>query len=343
MPNFAKPITLDLSRLIEDKLLSKAEAMRLFEIREPDKATNRLASILYILGALAAAAGVILLKPTATTGLIIAIVCFLVGQTIRFKRWDHLHILSLALGIGSAAGLTGWFVLEFGETLPAIAVNGFATAVTLSMALAFRSRFLGALVPLGIGSMIGSGGAYWHASYGIFVREPAVTILLFATIAAALFFLARRSTHPDWRPMSTIAASMSLVVVNFGWWVGSLWGDYIGDHLRGVADRSVGEAYQSWYAARQAYRETALHIDDSLFAIGWAGSAVAMIVVGRKLRNRFVEIAGIVFLAINAFTQYFQYFRDEPWALVFGGLALVGVALGPVRLETNRREVAMAG
>ncbi len=339
MPDFAKPITLDLARLIEGNRLSEVEAKRLFDLREPDKVTNRLASILYILGALAAAAGVVLLKPAATTGLIIAFVCFVIGQTIRFKKWDHLHILSLALGIGSAAGLTGWFVLEFGETLPAIAVNGFATAVTLAMALAFRSRFLGALVPLGIGSMIGSGGAYWHASYGIFVREPTVTVGLFTLITAALLLFAKRNNHPDWNPMSTIAARMSIVVTNFGWWVGSLWGDYIGDHLRGLGDRVKGQTYQQWQEARRAYRESAVHIDDTVFAIGWAGFAVAMIVLGRKLHNRFVETAGLVFLAINAFTQYFEYFQDEPWALVFGGIALVGVALGLVRFEAKRREV----
>ena len=47
--------------------------------------------------------------------------------------------------------------------------------------------------------------------------------------------------------------------------------------------------------------------------------------------------SGVVFLAINAFTQYFEYFQDEPWALIFGGIALVAVALGLVRWELRKR------
>lgn len=330
-------ITINLDRLVTDNVLSPEKAHELLRHQQPKALTNTLISVLYIIGALAAAAGVVLLKPTATTGLLIAIVCFVAGQVIRYKRFEHLSILALALGIGSAAGLTGWFVLEFGNSLPALAVNGFATAVTLFMAVAFRSRFLAALVPLGIGTMVGSGGAYWHASYAIFVREAAITAALFTAMTGGLWFLATRLRHIDWQSMTTIAARMSFVVANFGFWVGSLWGDYVGEYFALPTRRPSGLPYPEWRELHNAFRETALYIPEQAFAIAWAAFAVGAVALGRRIGNRFLELAGVTFFAINAFTQYFEYFRNEPWALIIGGIALVGVALVMVRWQARKK------
>ena len=230
-------------------------------------------------------------------------------------------------------------MLEFGESVSAIAVHGFVTITTLIIAILFRSRFLSAFVPVGIGAMIGSGAAYWHASYGIFVRESLVTIIVFTLLSVALYWLAKRlrARDEDWSGMATVAARMSLILTNLGFWVGSLWGDYVGEHLLGYSDRAVGQKWETFNAARNAFRETAFYIHEDIFALGWAAFAIAMIVLGNKTGRRFVATSGVVFLAINAFTQYFEYFQDEPWALIFGGIALVAVALGLVRWELRKR------
>ena len=341
MPELGK-ITLDLDRLVGEERLSKEEAERLAHLKEAAPLAGHLINVLYIIGALAAAAGVVLLKPAAITGLIIAVICLIIGQYIMRKGWEHLRILSLALGIGAAAGLIGWFVLEFGESVSAIAVHAFATVTILIIAVLFRSRFLSAFVPVGIGAMIGSGAAYWHASYGIFVRESLVTIIVFTLLSVALYWLAKRlrARDEDWSGMATVAARMSLILTNLGFWVGSLWGDYVGEHLLGYSDRAVGQKWETLNAARNAFRETAFYIHEDIFALGWAAFAIAMIVLGNKTGRRFVATSGVVFLAINAFTQYFEYFQDEPWALIFGGIALVAVALGLVRWELRKRRNA---
>jgi hypothetical protein len=331
-------VSLDLDKLVRDGTLSHNEAQRLSKFAEAPRTAGYLISVLYIIGAIAAAAGVVLLKPTATTGLFIAIVCLIAGQFIRFKKIDALSILSLALGIGAAAGLIGWFVLEFGETLPAMAVNGFATGVTLLMAILFRSKFLAALVPLGVGAIIGSGGAYWHASYGIFVQEATITIALFTPLAAALWWFGRKVLHADWSPMAIVAARMSFIISNFGFWVGSLWGDRVGEFIFGPGRELRREDYQAWREARDAFRDTLPYIQDHIFALGWAVFSIGAIALGRRIGNRFLEITGVVFLAINAFTQYFEFFQDEPWALIFGGIALVAIALVLVRWQMTKEK-----
>ncbi len=328
-------VSLDLDKLVREGALSHNEAKRLTSYAEAPRAAGFLISVLYIIGAIAAAAGVVLLKPAATTGLVIAMICLVVGQFIRFKRLVHLDILALALGIGATAGLIGWFVLEFEDTLSGIVINSFATGVTLAMAVLFRSRFLAAFVPLGIGTIIGSGGAYWHASYGIFVQEATITIALFTPLAALLWWFGRKVLHADWSPMAIVAARMGFIISNFGFWVGSLWGDRIGEFLFGPSKELRRENYRAWNEARNAFRETLPYIHEHVFAIGWAAFSIAAIAIGRRIGNRFLEITGVVFLAINAFTQYFEFFEDEPWALIFGGIALVAIALALVRWQVQ--------
>ena len=332
-------ISLDLDDLVERNQIDSALADRLSTLKLPTQSTHYLVSVLYIIGAIAAAAGVVLLKPTATTGLILGLACLAGGKFIQFRKMEDLNILALALGIGGAAGIVGWFVLEFGETLSAIMVNGFATLVTAAIALFFRSRFLAALVPLGLGAMIGSGGAYWHAAYAIFVREPTITVVLFSAIAAVLFWLCEKhlKAGSDFAGMSVVAARMSVIITNFGFWVGSLWGDSVGQYLFVTSHLKPDELTRDEIrAAESAFRDATLFIHEHVFAVGWAAFCIGLIMIGKRISNRFVEICGIVFLAINAFTQYFEYFEDEPWALIFGGLALVGIAVVLIKRELHQ-------
>ena len=140
--------------------------------------------------------------------------------------------------------------------------------------------------------------------------------------------------------MTQVFARMSFIIANFGFWVGSLWGDYVGEYLWGRGERSPRQSWEEARAARDAFRETTIYIQDNIFVVGWALFSIAAIVIGQKLGNRFVALCGVGFLAVNAFTQYFEYFKDEPWALIFGGIALVGVALGLVRWEMVKAKAA---
>ena len=53
--------------------------------------------------------------------------------------------------------------------------------------------------------MVGSGTAYWHASYGLFVQEPAISAILFGAVAGTLY--AAREWIPEaWKTVTTVAA-----------------------------------------------------------------------------------------------------------------------------------------
>ena len=120
--------------------------------------------------------------------------------------------------------------------------------------------------------------------------------------------------------------------MNFGFWVGSLWGDRIGEHWF---------APQRW-SDRSEWREAAFTIPDYIFSLGWAGALIAIIIMARS--NSFLSITSIVFLAIHGYTQYFEYLGANPETLVIGGLVLVGLAVAAARflIRTTEEETTAA-
>ena len=110
-------------------------------------------------------------------------------------------------------------------------------------------------------------------------------------------------------------------MANFGFWVGSLWGDYVGEHWVAGMD---------WEAA-SASRDTAAHLPEAVFSLGWAGALIAAI--WKTPQGSFLSISSIVFLAIHAYTQVFETMSDEPLAWALMGLAAVPLAWGMWRLN----------
>lgn len=128
-----------------------------------------------------------------------------------------------------------------------------------------------------------------------------------ATAVGALAFV--HSAHTSSRT--------SLFLVNFGFWVGSLWGDSPGS--------SSGESF--------GHGES---IPAGMFAIAWAA---ALLMTGmwaaRENRRRVVNLVA-VFGAIHFYTQYFERLGASPGTIVLAGLAAIGLALALVRY--NRSE-----
>jgi iron complex transport system permease protein len=315
-----KPVTLDLEALVKSGALTEAEARRLAAMAVPSRAVSTVVQVLCILGALALSMGVVVLDPSMTLGLFLALAALGFASWVQMAGKDDLSVLGDGMAIAGTAGLAGWFGLQFGEAMPAVAVNGIMTLFTLASALWFRSRFLIAFVPLGLAAMIGSGTAYWHASYAIFISESLVTVLLFGAIAVVLFKIAP-SLNALRAGQAVIAARVSWILMNFGFWVGSLWGDHVGDHFVEVWSGTE----KSW-EEMNAWRETALYIPDWVFIIAWAAASLATIFLLKS--NRFAVNAGITFLAINAYTQFFERFYDSPFALILGGASLIAFAWG---------------
>ena len=313
-------IRLDLEQLRQGGAIDEALAARLETLALPEKSGTAWISAILIFGALGVAAGVLALEPSATVGLILALIALSIAFYLKFFQKDESwHLLGSAFAVMGTIGLSGWVGIEAGETAglvwPPLAIFAIFTAG----ALIFRSSFLTAMAVLALAAVFGTGTFYWHASYALIVREPTITLLVFGLLTLGLYAL-RPRLKEAWSDIATVAARTSLFLVQFGFWVGSLWGDHIGEHW------IAGENWR----AQMHWREQAFEIPEVVFSLGWAAFLIALFV--RAPRGSFLSVSAFVFFAIHLYTQFFEVFSDSAEALIRGGFLAIGVAIAAARI-----------
>lgn len=322
-------VTLDLDALVQRGDLTADEASRLERLAEPSRALNRILTLLVVFGALGVVAAVLALEPSLELGLTLALAALggaiVIRQTSLRENWG---LLMQALALLGALGVSAYLILKLEGSS---AAHFGAFLITGAAAWGFRNGLLAAAAVLTLGAMIGSGTGYWHAGYALFVREATLTALLFGGLSAG-FFWARDRIPAAHEMLATVIARTSFFLANFGFWVGSLWGDYPGEHWA-AGDR--------WRAAVE-WRDAALHIPEAVFSLAWAAFLIAGLVIGVRTQRRFLANTAIVFLAIHAYTQFFEVLGAHPWTLLLAGLSLIGVGVGAARFDHWQRNRAAA-
>ena len=116
---------------------------------------------------------------------------------------------------------------------------------------------------------------------------------------------------------------MSLVIVNFGFWVGSLWGDYPGEswlHANIYGSNRTAKEQAAWRAA-------AVHLPDYVFVLGWAALLIGGGMWAARVNRRWVVNLAAVFGAIHFYTQWFERLGAQPLAIILAGLITVVIAV----------------
>ena len=111
-------------------------------------------------------------------------------------------------------------VYEDGSLRSAILV----TAVFAASAIIARSSLVMALAVLALSACFGARTGYMHAMYSLTIQEPTLTIILFSALALGAYLISKR-LKADYERLAITAARISILLVNFGFWIGSLWGD----------------------------------------------------------------------------------------------------------------------
>jgi hypothetical protein len=295
-------VTLDLGRLLAEGKITQAEHDRLMTYAAAG--TGSLAfNILIAFGVIAVAAGAVALKPDPITGIVIGTIVLAGGLALSVagpKQWALLANIAILVG---ALGLAGGIVIldeASIEAFLAIAI-GFAIVGTLA-----RSGLLIAGSVLALSSSVGARTGYMHATYFLGIEEPTITILLFSGVALVTFLASKRLRH-DFEHLALIAARTSLFLVNFGFWIGSLWGDEIGT----------------------------LMIPDLIFGVVWAVALISVGIWAARANRRWVVNLAAVFGAIHFYTQWFERLGAAPVAILVAGLIALGIALALWRLNQN--------
>jgi len=217
-------IVLDVTRLLREGKLTPEQAEELKALASRDIGTLAI-NILMSFGAIAVAGGILALNPTFAAGAAIGVALVVIGLAVSFGAGERWRLLATAGTVIGALLLSGGVigVLDAGFTGLV-----FTAILLLVLAVVIRSGLLMALVPLALAGALGSSTGYFHATYMLIVTEPTITIVFFALLALAAYLVGSR-VGPAYEGLAIVFARMSLVLLNFGFWVGSLRGDHPGE------------------------------------------------------------------------------------------------------------------
>ncbi|NKX74280.1 hypothetical protein HGG73_08910 [Rhodobacteraceae bacterium R_SAG3] len=254
----------------------------------------------------------------------------------RMGGWSARFVLGTVMMMGLAMHLGGIEALvhqyNLGAPLRNLVLLYYAAALGVAgWQLDVRLITATALIPFA--QVLETGTAYFHAVYAFYSPEPTLTILQMGLLITVCIWVSSGAMERDARHLRILAV-MGFIVANLCALVGSLWGDYVGEHLWGPGRYRSGWAdYDSYSAARDAFHATAFRISDLTYSVLWALALVAMIIWSAMRHQRALFNAALTFAAIHFYTQMFESFSDEPLAYVIGGLGAIPLAWGIWRLN----------
>ena len=305
-------ITLDVDRLLSEGKITQAEHARLKELASQETGKQGL-NLLIGFGVLATTAGALALLRSASASIILGGVLEAagIGLLARHQReWGILGSILLLVGALTVGG--GILIFTDGGLDGFLAV----TAICAVVGVVARSGMLVAMAVMGLSASLGAASNDHHASYELVIRQPALTVVCFTLLALVTYRLALR-LPPDTQRLAVIASRTSLILVNFGFWVGSLWGDTL--WLRPPSwSLGSGEIIPDW-----------------VFALLWAVALIAGGIWAVRMNRRWVVNLLAVFGAVHFYTQYFERLGASPLTLILGGVIALGLAVGLARY--NRR------
>lgn len=278
-------VTLDLDDLVKRGELTPAEAERLRGFAKAETGTLGT-NILLSFGASAIVIGLGTLFPTAETAVILGGLLLGLGLVLRFngiERWTLFGEVCVTIG---ALALSGGISILANGSVPINLGIGAGLAVA---AVAARSGLLAALAVIMFTATIGGATAY----NGSFFWQPTLTVGILAAMTLGLYLLSLR-LPPDYERLAIIAARVAILMLNFGFLVGSLFGD------------------------------DALRLPPLAFTVAWAAVLLVTGVWAIRANRRWVVNAAAVFGAIHFFIQWFATLGPSPISIVGGGLLLVG-------------------
>lgn len=300
-------ITLDLDQLLSEGKITQVEYEKLCGLAA--RSTGSLAfNILIGFGVIAVSGAALALVPAPTTAIAIGLCVLVAGLLLLRSGLEQWKVLANICILVGALMTGGGIVTEAKGSLVSI------LSVTIILAVAgifARSTLLAVLATLVLSASIGARTGYFHASYFLVIREPTTTVFLFSVLAVGLYQLSKKLSA-DYERIAIASARASVFLVNFGFWVGSLWGE------------------------RSDTREVI--ISDTAFTVLWALALLITAIWSWKRNRRWVLNTVATFGGIHLYTQWFEHLGASPGAVLIAGLLAIGFAVGLRSLNTKMKE-----
>ena len=119
----------------------------------------------------------------------------------------------------------------------------------------------------------------------------------------------------DYERVAIAASRTAILLVNFGFWIGSLWGDPLFLLTKMSGKTPV------------ASRLDAIVIPHTVFSIGWAVVLVAAALWAMRVNRRWLVNVAATFGAIHFYTQWFEKLGATPVSVLLGGVIMLAIAL----------------
>lgn len=295
-------VTLDIDQLLKDGKITQAEHEKLRELAKESTASLAF-NLLVGFGVIAVAGAALALLPVPTTAILIGLLVLVGGLALSHgapKQWGLLANICILVGaLMAGGGIVTETEGSFGSLL-------LVTLLFAAGAVIARSSLLAVMAVLMLSSCIGARTGYFHASYFLVIKEPSLTIGVFTIISIGLLQLSRHLSA-DYARISVAASRTGVLLVNFGFWVGSLWGD--------------------------KFQSQDIIIPDEIFAIAWALALLATAVWAWRCHRRWVLNTTAVFAGIHFYTQWFENLGATPGTVLIAGLLALGFAVVLKRLN----------
>ncbi|MGB1234352.1 MAG: hypothetical protein ACPG5U_01305 [Planktomarina sp.] len=246
---------------------------------------------------------------------------------IALARWRapqlaNRFVIGGLLAMGGAVHVTGLLSFEVAGWL-SVVFSGYVAALLFAVGTLINVRLITALAIIPIAQMLDTGTFYWHAIYAFYAPETTLQIIQMALVIGVCVVALRR-VDGSVAPHLKILMLMAFILMNMNFWVGSLWTDYVGEHMLGYGWSSRGDTdYSEWWDVRNAFRERTWVITDWAAAVAWAIVLTGLMAWFAKTAQRGLLNVTLTFAAIHLYTQCFELFGSEP--LVFVGIGLTAL------------------
>ncbi|AFJ02284.1 hypothetical protein Q7C_1129 [Methylophaga frappieri] len=299
-------VTLDLEQLLRDGQISEAEYQKLYRLAAAS--TGALAfNVLIGFGVIAVSSAALAMMPTVQAALIIGLLTLISGLVLLRsgqEQWRLLANICMLVGVLMAGG--GLLAAFNGSLVAILAVTGLLALISIFA----KSSLLAVLGTLMLSASIGARTGYYHASYFLVIQEPTLTILLFSALAIGLYLCSKKLTT-DYENLAIVSARTSVFLVNFGFWIGSLWGERA---------------------------ESEIIIPAGVFSGLWAMAIMLTAIWAWRRNRRWVFNTVVVFGGIHFYTQWFEYLGASAATVLMAGLLALAMAVGLHSVNTSMKQ-----
>ncbi len=309
-------LLIDVSKLEAEGKVTPDQASEIRAIAAAET-TSLAINLLSFLGVAAIVGGVVALAPSALVAGSLGAGLIAFGLWLRWFKSGTFGLLGNSLTLIGALLHCGAVLADWHGSAVSFA---YVTVVLPALGTALKHGLFIMLRVFSIAALLGSSTGYWHAAYALTVKEAAITIALFSLLAVAAYAISRR--FKGYARLARIFALLSVIWVNFGFWVGSLWGDYpAASWLRPDLLYGAGNQRQ----LRQ-WHDHAFFIPAEYFAALWAVGLISLGVWAAIKNQRAVVNTVTTFAAIHFYTQWFERLNTSAAMVIAAGAIAVGGA-----------------